>query len=130
MTIDSPALNGAMEPMIPEDFCICVRRSGEWEAAPPGSLAHQRVGRSAECYNNVAIWEQTFLIGSCSIKDTSRDGKKRFPEIVYGLLCNSQGCPIAIEVFAGNTAAPNTLESQVNKVIKRFGVKRTVLLIP
>ncbi len=58
----------------------------------------------------------------------NRDGKKRFPQIVYGLLCNAQGCPIAIEVFAGNTADPNTLESQVNKVIKRFGVKRTALV--
>lgn len=34
-----------------------------------------------------------------------RDGKKRFPQIVYGLLCNAEGCPIAIEVFAGNNAS-------------------------
>jgi len=38
-----------------------------------------------------------------------RDGKKGFPQIVYGLLCNADGCPVAIEVFAGNTADPNRL---------------------
>jgi transposase len=56
----------------------------------------------------------------------NRDGKSRFPQIVYGLLCNAEGCPVAIEVFAGNTADPNTLASQVQKVRKRFGVQRVV----
>jgi hypothetical protein len=58
----------------------------------------------------------------------SRDGKKGFPQIVYGLLCNGEGCPIAIEVFLGKTADPSTLKSQVVKVRRRFGVKRVVLV--
>ncbi len=58
----------------------------------------------------------------------SRDGKKSFPQIVYGLLCNRNGCPIAIEVFAGNTADPNTLASQIKKLRKRFSLKRVVLV--
>jgi len=57
-----------------------------------------------------------------------RDGKKGFPQIVYGLLCNSEGCPVAIEVFAGNTADPNTLGPQIAKVRKRFGVRRVVMV--
>jgi hypothetical protein len=57
-----------------------------------------------------------------------RDGKKGFPQIVYGLLCNADGCPIAIEVFAGNTADPKTLGSQIAKIRKRFGVKRVVMV--
>ena len=56
----------------------------------------------------------------------NRDGKKKFPQIVYGLLCNVEGCPIAIEVFAGNTADPTTLASQVEKVRTRFGITRVV----
>jgi hypothetical protein len=56
----------------------------------------------------------------------NRDGKSRFPQIVYGLLCNAEGCPVAIEVFAGNTADPNTLAPQVQKVRQRFGVQRVV----
>ena len=58
----------------------------------------------------------------------NRDGKKRFPQIVYGLLCASDGCPVAIEVFCGNTADPNTLASQIQKLRERFGLARVVLV--
>ncbi|EQD24392.1 MAG: Transposase [Leptospirillum sp. Group IV 'UBA BS'] len=57
----------------------------------------------------------------------NRDGKKRFP-IVYGLLCASDGCPVAISVYEGNTADPKTLASQVQKLRERFGLKRVVLV--
>lgn len=58
----------------------------------------------------------------------SRDGRREFPQIVYGLLCNAAGCPLAIEVFAGNTADPNTLSTQVRKVRRRFGISRVVFV--
>jgi len=58
----------------------------------------------------------------------NRDGKKRFPQIVYGLLCNAVGCPVAIEVFQGNTADPKTLGAQIEKLRTRFGVTRVVLV--
>lgn len=58
----------------------------------------------------------------------SRDGKRGFPQILYGLLCNAVGCPIAIEVFAGNTADPKTLGSQITKIRKRFGVQQVVMV--
>lgn len=58
----------------------------------------------------------------------SRDGKKGYPQIVYGLLCNADGCPVAIEVFEGNTADPNTLNAQIEKLRRRFGVQRIVLV--
>jgi len=58
----------------------------------------------------------------------NRDGKKGFPQIVYGLLCNADGCPVAIEVFAGNTADPKTLASQIAKIRDRFGVQRVVMV--
>jgi len=58
----------------------------------------------------------------------NRDGKNGYPQIVYGLLCNAEGCPIAIEVFEGNTADPRTLESQVEKIRGRFRIDRVVLV--
>jgi hypothetical protein len=58
----------------------------------------------------------------------NRDGKRGFPQIVYGLLCNPQGCPVSIEVFAGNTADPNTLGAQIRKVRRRFGIRRVVFV--
>ncbi len=58
----------------------------------------------------------------------SRDGKKDKPQIVFGLLTNGQGCPVAVEVFDGNTADPKTLAPQVKKLRERFKIERLVLV--
>jgi len=58
----------------------------------------------------------------------SRDGKKGFPQINYGILCNQEGCPVALEVFEGNTGDPDTLASQIQKIRKRFKLKRVILV--
>ncbi len=58
----------------------------------------------------------------------SRDGKRGKKQITYGLLCAADGCPAAVEVFAGNTADPSTVASQVAKVRERFGIGRVALV--
>jgi len=58
----------------------------------------------------------------------SRDDKSGKPQIVFGLLTNSAGCPVAVEVFAGNTSDPKTVASQVNKLRQRFGLSDMVLI--
>jgi hypothetical protein len=58
----------------------------------------------------------------------SRDRKKDFPQIVYGLLCAPDGCPLSVQVFSGNTSDPNTLASQIRKVRQRFSLSRVVLV--
>ena len=57
-----------------------------------------------------------------------RDGKKGLPIIVYGLLADAEGRPIAVEVYAGNTADPTTVPDQVHKLRQRFGLERVVLV--
>ena len=58
----------------------------------------------------------------------ARDGKKDKLQIVFGLLCDVGGRPIAVEVFDGNTGDPTTVASQVRKLRERFGLKRVVLV--
>lgn len=58
----------------------------------------------------------------------SRDHRGDRPQIVYGLLCDRRGCPVAIEVFSGNTGDPSTLSAQLDKLRRRFGLKRVVLV--
>jgi DDE family transposase len=58
----------------------------------------------------------------------ARDGVKGRLQIVYGLLCSPAGIPIAIEVFEGNTADPNTLAAQITKLKTRFGLARVCLV--
>jgi len=58
----------------------------------------------------------------------ARDGKKGKLQIVFGLICNATGCPIAVEVFPGNTADPHTLAPQLRKLRERFHLRRVVLV--
>ena len=51
----------------------------------------------------------------------NRDGKRGKKQIVIGLLCDGEGVPLSIEVFAGNTLDPKTMTSQIQKVATRFG---------
>ena len=48
-----------------------------------------------------------------------RDRKKDKPIVVYGLLADSHGRPIAVEVYAGNTGGPTTVPDQVDKLRAR-----------
>jgi hypothetical protein len=49
-------------------------------------------------------------------------------QITFGLLTNADGCPVAVEVFEGNTADPGTLSSVITKLRQRFALKRIVLV--
>lgn len=58
----------------------------------------------------------------------NRDGRRDLPCIVYGVLTDAQGRPIAMEVYPGNTGDPTTVPDQVEKLRGRFGLKRVVLV--
>src|SRR5260370_252244 len=58
----------------------------------------------------------------------SRDSRSDKLQIVFGLLCAADGCPVAVEVFEGNTADPSTLAAQVDKLKARFKLSRVVLV--
>ena len=57
-----------------------------------------------------------------------RDGKKDKLQIVFGVLCSREGCPVAVEVFEGNTSDPKTFSAQIQKVRSRFGLNRVVFV--
>ncbi|ARI79943.1 IS1634 family transposase [Microcystis aeruginosa] len=56
----------------------------------------------------------------------NRDKKKGKTQIVFGLLCSAKGCPIAVEVFEGNTSDGATLSGQIEKVRKGWGIENVV----
>jgi transposase len=70
----------------------------------------------------------------------SRDHRRDRPQIVYGLLCAADGCPVAIEVFEGNSqnaclvltsktrGDPKTLTAQVKTLKNRFKLANIVLV--
>jgi hypothetical protein len=73
----------------------------------------------------------SYMEGRCcplAKRGYSRDGKKGTLQIVYGLLCAPDGCPVTIEVFEGNTGDPTTLAPQIDKLKQRFGLSHVVLV--
>jgi len=73
----------------------------------------------------------SYMEGRCcpiAQRGYSRDGRRGTLQIVYGLLCAPDGCPVAIEVFEGNTGDPMTLAAQVEKLKQRFALDHVVLV--
>jgi Transposase DDE domain len=68
--------------------------------------------------------------GNCELakRGYSRDGKRGLPQVEFGLITDREGCPVAVDVFAGNTADPNTVAAQVDKLKNRFGIADVVLV--
>jgi len=58
----------------------------------------------------------------------SRDGKSGLAQIIYGLLCDTDGRPVAVEVFTGELHDDKTLTSQIAKLQDRFGLSRIVVV--
>jgi hypothetical protein len=87
-------------------------------------LARQHLlGSTLVLYDLTSTW----LTGRCcelAARGHSRDGKRDDPQIVFGLVCTAEGCPISVEVFKGNTADPATVGAQVSKLKDRFGIQR------
>lgn len=87
-------------------------------------LAKQHLaGASLVLYDLTSTW----VTGNCcplAAHGYSRDGKRGDKQIVFGLVCSAQGCPIAVEVFAGNTADSATVAAQVEKLRTRFGIEQ------
>jgi hypothetical protein len=58
----------------------------------------------------------------------NRDGRRDLPCIVYGVMTDNDGRPLALDVYPGNTGDPATVPDQVDKLRKRFGLQRVVLV--
>ena len=73
----------------------------------------------------------TYVEGRCcplARHGHSRDHRPDRPQIEFGLLTDARGCPVAVEVFPGNTADPATVEAQVEKLRVRFGLTDIILV--
>ena len=97
------------------------------------SVIEQRLAKRHLSDGALVLYDltSTYLEGRCcplAKRGYSRDGKRGKLQIVFGLLCNREGCPIAVEVFEGHTADPRTVGVQLDKLRRRFGLERVVLV--
>ena len=56
----------------------------------------------------------------------NRDGKKGHEQIVIGLLCSNEGCPVGVEVFRGNTKDSSTVMGKITELRERYQLKKII----
>jgi transposase len=93
----------------------------------------QRIAAKHLCEGSLILYDvtSTYFEGTtCQLAQYgySRDKKRGKLQIIFGLLCNAAGCPIAVEVFEGNVNDAKTLSPILEKVRTRFGIQRLVLV--
>jgi hypothetical protein len=93
----------------------------------------QRLAKRHLHQGSVALYDlsSSYIEGRCcplAMRGYSRDERRGSLQIVYGLLCDRQGRPIAVEVFQGNTIDLQTVNAQVIKLKDRFGVDGAVFV--
>ena len=102
----------------------CLRQRQSWIQR---SLARRHLQNGTLLLYDVA---SSYFEGHCcplAAFGFNRDGKKGKRQIVCGLLCAADGCPVAVEVFVGNTADPTTVSTLVRTLRERFGITRVAL---
>ena len=104
----------------------------DWLLARQGRI-EAALARRHLCDGTLVLYDvtSTYFEGrSCPLakRGHNRDGKKDKLQIVFGLLCDVEGRPVAVEVFEGNVGDPATLAGQVGKIRRRFGLRRVVLV--
>jgi hypothetical protein len=100
----------------------------ERQSAIEAALAKRHLSNGTLVLYDVS---SSYMEGRCcplAKRGYSRDGRKGTLQITYGLLCAPDGCPVAIEIFDGNTADPMTLATQVAKLKQRFHLDHVVLV--
>ena len=75
----------------------------------------------------------SYLVGEYEDSDLaefgySRDKKRGYQQVNFGLLTTSAGCPVAIEVFPGNTCDQATVSAQTHRISEEFGIKTVVFV--
>lgn len=98
------------------------------QARVEAALARRHLGSGSLVLYDVS---STYMEGShCPLArhGYSRDHRPDRAQIVFGLVTDERGCPVAVEAFSGNTADPATIETQIDKVRTRFGLSDIVLV--
>jgi len=112
---DANALYGAMDWL--------VKRQPHIER----KLAKRHLEEGAEVLFDVSSSSYHGRTCLLAVRGYNRDGEK-LPSIVYGLLTDGAGRPVAVDVYPGNTGDPSTVPDQVEKLRGRFGLERVVLV--
>jgi hypothetical protein len=107
----------------------------DWLVDRQDAIEKKLIGKhlAADSNPRMALFDLTssWVTGRCcelAVRGYSRDGKKHLPQIEYGVLCDPAGRPVAVRVFAGNTADPTAFDMIVGQIRQKLGIEKLVLV--
>lgn len=117
-----------LEDAVPEELYAVL----DWLAAQQPRI-EKRLAKKRLHNGSLVLYDlsSSYLTGRhCPLgkRGYSRDGKPGSLQVVYGVICDGDGCPVAVQVYPGNTNDTTTLMEQVDKVQDRFGLERLVIV--
>lgn len=95
-------------------------------------IIEKRLAKKHLCQNYMVLYDLTsvfFESKTCSLVKIGRGKNSEYaPQILVGLLTNSEGVPVGTEVFEGNLLDHQTLFTQIQKVREKYGIKKIVMV--
>ena len=119
----------AVEGVDADELYAALDWLGERQERIEARLARRHLGEGAHVLYDVS--SSYFEGRTCPLLALgySRDGRRGMLQIIYGLLCDREGRPLAIEVFPGGVHDDKTLPAQIEKLRARFGFGTLVLIV-
>jgi hypothetical protein len=104
----------------------------DWLQQSQGQIEHKLAARHLR-EGELVLWDASvvpFESHTCPLAEYGRpqNGKGSQLQLLFGLLATAEGIPVAVEVFSGSTADPQTLGSALDRLQERFGLKRVVMV--
>ena len=121
---DDLEINDADENELYDAMDWLLERQGRIEK----KLANKHIGEGSTVFYDVT---SSYYVGkTCPLAryGHNKDGKKGLPVIVYGMLTDKEGRPVAVDVYPGNTGDPSTVPDQASKLKEKFGLENIVLV--
>jgi len=122
---------GVEGPVDVEDHCyLPMDRLLERQRAIQRTLARQHLKNGhLVLYDITSTYlEGAYLESQIVLFGYNRDGKKGHEQVVLGLLCNAEGCPVGVEVFAGNTQDASTVVAKIQELRRDYGLKEVTFV--
>jgi hypothetical protein len=119
----------AVEGVDADELYAALDWLGERQERIEGRLARRHLAEGAHVLYDVS--SSYFEGRTCPLLALgySRDGRRGTLQVIYGLLCEGEGRPVAIELFPGGVHDDKTLPAQITKLRRRFGLTTLVLVI-
>ncbi len=124
-------LCGTSGPIDVEEHCYWpLDRLLERQAAIQRALAKQHLKNGHLVLYDItsSYLEGEYVDSSIVLFGYNRDGKRQHEQITLGLLCDERGCPVGVEVFAGNTQDAQTVIGKVKELRREYGLRRVTLV--